>query len=192
MTWQESVTQAIQRVTTNKGSNIFTRQDLVRGELDQIIAQTASTGETPEHTLNRVLQELRDKKIITFEKPGVYKLLKLVAKAYPRKNFFVQMFTKDISLEDCVLDLIDNSVDGYTKSRGLRLSQIANTIWEKGISVSHRTIWVVSRFLPVGAWAQASVRLMSTVVWTAAEKEQRTGANSQQAQSRRFRGGLEN
>ena len=55
----------------------------------------------------------------------------LVAKAYPRKNFFVQMFTKDISLEDCVLDLIDNSVDGFVKSRGLRLSEIASGIWDK-------------------------------------------------------------
>ena len=56
---------------------------------------------------------------------------KLVAKAYPRKNFFVQMFTKDISLEDCVLDLIDNSVDGFIRSRGVRLSEIASGIWEK-------------------------------------------------------------
>src|SRR5437867_1881039 len=55
----------------------------------------------------------------------------LLAKAYPRKNFFVQMFTKDISLEDCVLDLIDNSIDGFIRSRGLRLSQIASAIWEK-------------------------------------------------------------
>lgn len=35
----------------------------------------------------------------------------LLAKAYPRKNFFVQMFTKDVSLEDCVLDLIDTYRD---------------------------------------------------------------------------------
>src|SRR2546428_1230466 len=54
-----------------------------------------------------------------------------LAKAYPRKNFFVQMFTKDISLEDCVLDLIDNSVDGFVRSRGLRLSKIASAVWDK-------------------------------------------------------------
>lgn len=53
----------------------------------------------------------------------------LIAKAYPRKNFFVQMFTKDISLEDCVLDLIDNSIDGLIKSRHMRLSSIAHGIW---------------------------------------------------------------
>src|SRR5579872_1345216 len=55
----------------------------------------------------------------------------LTAKAYPRKNFFAQMFTKDISLEDCVLDLIDNSIDGFVKSRNMRLSAIANEIWIK-------------------------------------------------------------
>lgn len=34
------------------------------------------------------------------------------AKAYPRKRFFLEMFTRDISLEECILDLIDNSIDG--------------------------------------------------------------------------------
>jgi len=31
------------------------------------------------------------------------------ADAHPRKRFFLQMFTRDIALEDTVLDLIDNS-----------------------------------------------------------------------------------
>ena len=34
------------------------------------------------------------------------------ADAYPTKDFFVRMITKDISLEDCLLDLIDNCIDG--------------------------------------------------------------------------------
>lgn len=33
------------------------------------------------------------------------------AKANPTKSFFVRMLTRDISLDDCILDLIDNSVD---------------------------------------------------------------------------------
>ena len=56
----------------------------------------------------------------------------ILANAFPRKSFFVQMFTKDISLEDCVLDLIDNSIDGLVISRELRLSEITNAIWSKG------------------------------------------------------------
>lgn len=43
------------------------------------------------------------------------------AKAYPRKHFFVEMFTRDISLADCILDLIDNSIDGLMKSRKLNV-----------------------------------------------------------------------
>lgn len=40
------------------------------------------------------------------------------ANANPTKAFFVRTITKDISLEDCILDLIDNSVDGAWKAEG--------------------------------------------------------------------------
>jgi len=40
--------------------------------------------------------------------------------ANPTKSFFVRMITRDISLEDCILDLIDNSVDGAWHSEGSR------------------------------------------------------------------------
>jgi hypothetical protein len=42
------------------------------------------------------------------------------AAASPTKDFFVRMITRDISLEDCILDLIDNSVDGAWRSEGSR------------------------------------------------------------------------
>jgi len=51
------------------------------------------------------------------------------ANAYPRKNFFIQMFTKDIGLEDCILDLIDNSIDGLIRSRDIKLSDIIGWIF---------------------------------------------------------------
>jgi hypothetical protein len=44
------------------------------------------------------------------------------ANAYPRKHFFLEMFTRDISLEDCVLDLIDNSIDGLVRTRRINVS----------------------------------------------------------------------
>jgi hypothetical protein len=131
MTWQDNVVRAIQRLTSQTGSLLFTRQKLIGSEINQIIKEAGSSGETPEQTLSRILQGLRDQGIIKFESSGVYRLLKPVAKAYPRKIFFVQMFTKDISLEDCVLDLIDNSVDGFIRSRHLRLSEVASVFWEK-------------------------------------------------------------
>jgi hypothetical protein len=47
----------------------------------------------------------------------------LVAKAHPHKMFFVEMFTRDVSIEDCILDLIDNSIDGLIRTRELELGQ---------------------------------------------------------------------
>lgn len=43
----------------------------------------------------------------------------LKAHATPTKDFFVRMITKDISLEDCILDLIDNCLDGARKVKHL-------------------------------------------------------------------------
>lgn len=44
------------------------------------------------------------------------------ANARPTKHFFFEMFTRDISLEDCVLDLIDNSVDSLVKTKNINIS----------------------------------------------------------------------
>jgi hypothetical protein len=40
--------------------------------------------------------------------------------ANPTRSFFVTMITRDISLEDCILDLIDNGVDGAWRGAGSR------------------------------------------------------------------------
>ena len=37
---------------------------------------------------------------------------KTVARAFPAKHFFVEMLTRDIELQDAILDLLDNCVDG--------------------------------------------------------------------------------
>lgn len=42
------------------------------------------------------------------------------ANANPTKGYFVSMITRDITLEDCILDLIDNSVDSAWRSEGSR------------------------------------------------------------------------
>ncbi len=46
--------------------------------------------------------------------------LKKGANGNPTKSFFVRMITRDITLEDCILDLIDNSIDGAWKAEGGR------------------------------------------------------------------------
>ena len=38
------------------------------------------------------------------------------ADASPTKEFFVHMITRDISLQDSILDLLDNSIDGARRS----------------------------------------------------------------------------
>lgn len=48
------------------------------------------------------------------------------AGANPTKGFFVRMITRDITLEDCILDLIDNSVDGAWRSEGSRPMGLAD------------------------------------------------------------------
>lgn len=45
------------------------------------------------------------------------------AAAYPTKRFFLEMFTRDISLEDCILDLIDNSIDALIRTRNIDISE---------------------------------------------------------------------
>lgn len=42
------------------------------------------------------------------------------ADASPTKAFFVRMLTRDISLDDCILDLIDNSIDSAWQHAGSR------------------------------------------------------------------------
>lgn len=50
------------------------------------------------------------------------------ATAYPTKAFFVRMITRDIALEDSILDLIDNSVDGAWRMAGSRPSGLATGV----------------------------------------------------------------
>lgn len=76
MTWHESVTAAIQRVTTRNKSRVFTRQDLIATELPRILTETDPGTGTPEQTLNRILQELRTTGMLDSEAPDIYRLLK--------------------------------------------------------------------------------------------------------------------
>ena len=39
------------------------------------------------------------------------------ADASPTKELFMEMFIRDLSLEDCILDLVDNSIDSLIKNR---------------------------------------------------------------------------
>jgi len=43
--------------------------------------------------------------------------------AEPTKRFFIQMLTRDISLEAAIVDLVDNSIDSMARTRGLSLDE---------------------------------------------------------------------
>lgn len=45
----------------------------------------------------------------------------LYANANPEKRFFIDLIIRDISLEDAILDLLDNSIDSLIKSRNINI-----------------------------------------------------------------------
>lgn len=72
--WTKSVELAVARQGALLGAEI-TLADLIRLELPRIVRETGSRGATPEATLRRELQELRDKGEIEFLGQGRYRLV---------------------------------------------------------------------------------------------------------------------
>jgi putative restriction endonuclease len=75
-TWKNAVREAVARLVRRTGNRRFSRHSLINEELDQIIADVQSAGATPQQTLSRILQELRDEDEIIFldENRGEYLL----------------------------------------------------------------------------------------------------------------------
>ncbi|MFN3452137.1 MAG: HNH endonuclease [Sphingorhabdus sp.] len=75
ITWSDAVQAAIKRLVETRQSSEFTRQDIIEHELTAITQQVDSRGQTPEQTLSRVLQELRQAEVIEFvDNQGIYRL----------------------------------------------------------------------------------------------------------------------
>ena len=76
LTWKEAVKEAIKKVVERHNDPLFTRQLLIDEEMDFIEKMTGTEGETPEQTLSRILQELRDEGMIKFvDDEGKYRLV---------------------------------------------------------------------------------------------------------------------
>ena len=74
--WSEVVEESVRRHVTTTGRASFTRQSLIDAELDRIVFETASAGVTPERTLSRELQEMRDRGLLEFiDDHGSYRLI---------------------------------------------------------------------------------------------------------------------
>jgi putative restriction endonuclease len=90
--WSEAVEIGVARLAGRLGQAQFTLQQLVEEELPRIVRETGSRGATPEATLRRELQELRDRDGIEFLGRGVYRLKSaplVVPTALPSKCVFV-------------------------------------------------------------------------------------------------------
>jgi len=72
--WSETVELAVARLAGRHEDAHFTLQQLVDEELPRIVRETGSRGLTPEATLRRELQELRDRDGIEFLGRGLYRL----------------------------------------------------------------------------------------------------------------------
>lgn len=90
--WSKAVELAVARLVARTGDANFTRQDLIEQELDRIVRETGSRGATPDMTLSRELQQLRDRGGIAFVTPGHYRSQTgavLLPRATPGKCVFV-------------------------------------------------------------------------------------------------------
>src|SRR5690606_40849873 len=77
ITLRTAAAKAILRLTGGQVGSVFTLADLRERELAHIIADTGSRGKTPQRTLERVCQELRDAGMIEFvDDRGTYSLAK--------------------------------------------------------------------------------------------------------------------
>ncbi|WP_083804184.1 HNH endonuclease [Oceanithermus profundus] len=76
MTWKEAVLKALRRLSRRHLTTVLKRQTIIEEELMTIVIHTGSRGKTPEQTLNRTLQDLRDDgKIIFLDNKGTYHLV---------------------------------------------------------------------------------------------------------------------
>lgn len=87
--WTLSTLIACLRQVDNQAE--LTYQTLLKQELSWIVNITHSEGKTPEKTLSRVLQELRDQEFLQFCGRGVYKLIQ---KEFPNDLFHREKLSK--------------------------------------------------------------------------------------------------
>jgi hypothetical protein len=66
MNWPDALHSAIERYTQRHKSPHFSRKGLLWEELDTIKADTGTSGNTPEQTLSRTMQILRDQGVVEF------------------------------------------------------------------------------------------------------------------------------
>ena len=74
MTWKESTQKAVRDLTLRLNRKTFSRRELIEFELQNLLSRIVSSGDTPEQTLSRELQEMRDEGMLEFLGAGNYLL----------------------------------------------------------------------------------------------------------------------
>ncbi len=75
MKWRDVVLSALHRFSMRHGTRSIDRQSFLLEERNAMIGEAASLGNTPDQTVSRVLQELRDEQLIEFFGNGKYLIL---------------------------------------------------------------------------------------------------------------------
>lgn len=73
--WRDAVLRALRRVAERDQTRKIRRQVLLDKERQRIVQETKTEGSTPDQTVSRVLQELRDEGVLYFLGRGTYLLL---------------------------------------------------------------------------------------------------------------------
>jgi putative restriction endonuclease len=74
--WSEVVEEAVRRHVGTTRNKVFTRQELIDAEINRIVSETGSEGATPQMTLSRELQQMRDSGVLEFvDDQGTYRLI---------------------------------------------------------------------------------------------------------------------
>ena len=75
MRWKDAVLEALHAYSDRRRTAVIERSILLAEELPNITLRTESKGTTPDKTLNRILQELRNERVVEFLSRGRYLLL---------------------------------------------------------------------------------------------------------------------
>src|SRR5437879_2043194 len=105
MQWRDAVLASLHSYCTRHATRAVERQRFIGEELSVITAVTASPGLTPDQTLSRILQELRDEGLVQFLERGYYLLL-----------------DAPINVES--EDLTDEAIDFAIRANKLRLGKV--------------------------------------------------------------------
>ena len=123
--WRQAVLEALGRYSKRHVSTQVDRRKLLQEEQDRIVQRAKSVGKTPGQTISRVLQELRDEKLLFFSKSGCYVL---------------NNATLDLAIEDAPLDVVENAVaNGKLLLRDVKTSdRVGSSRVRQGVDVLRR------------------------------------------------------